>query len=114
MSDEVGRGGDSYVERQRPKYLTRGATPTGVGAPVVTLTVDELERIVERAVRVAIDESSQLLVDRHGLAKRLGCSVSHIDALRKKGLPTVLVGQSVRFDPGAVVAWLKASGSAAA
>lgn len=110
MRDEVGRGEGGCV---RPKYLTRGAAP-GAASPVVTLTVGELEALVERAARAAVERGAELLVDREGLARRLGCSASHIDALRKKGLPTVMVGAAVRFDACDVVAWLKASGSAAA
>lgn len=113
--DQVGGSGDGCDPGAgaRAKYLTRGAAPAQA-APVVTLTVGELEALVERAARSALERGAELLVDREGLARRLGCSASHIDALRKKGLPTVMLGQSVRFDPGDVVRWLKASGNAAA
>lgn len=116
MSDEVGRGGQGHGSQQsRAKYLTAGAAPgEGPTRAAVTLTVGELEAIVGRAVDAALARGTEALVDRDGLARRLGCSASHIDALRKKGLPTVMVGQSVRFDVSDVVRWLKASGNQAA
>lgn len=111
MGDGVGRGGPGCA---RAKYLTAGAEP-GASAPAVTLSVGELEALVERATTAALARASEVLVDRDGLARRLGCSASHIDSLRKKGLPTVRVGGAVvRFDVADVVAWLKTSGGAAA
>lgn len=72
----------------------------------VMLPVDEVEKLVESAVKKALAASS-LLVDKQELAQRLGCSASHVDALRKRGLPTVHVSPKVvRFEPAKVVAWL--------
>jgi phage terminase Nu1 subunit (DNA packaging protein) len=77
------------------------------------LSSEALEALVERAVEKVV-ASAPRLVDRHGIAELLSVSASQVDALRKKGMPTVMVGQNVRFEPAAVVAWLKGSGSEAA
>lgn len=75
---------------------------------MVVMQADELEKLVEGAVRRAL-ESASSLVDKQELAQRLGCGASHVDALRKKGMPTVLVSPKVvRFEVDKVVAWLAA------
>lgn len=75
----------------------------------VTLTVGELRRLVTAAAldAVAGRSSVTLLVDKQDMARQLGCSASHIDHLRKKGLPSVQVGQVVRFEPAKVLDWLR-------
>lgn len=90
-------------ERERAKYLTNGGPPK----PAFALTEEELLALMRRAVGDAMERSQQLLVDKQGLAQRLDCSAGHIDVLRKRGLPTVMVGQAVRFEPPAVLAWLR-------
>lgn len=80
-------------------------------APLVTMTRGELEETIERVVARVLGQGAALLVDKQGLAEQLDCSKEHIDHLRKRGLPTVLVGQSVRFEPAAVLAWLKGPGA---
>lgn len=71
----------------------------------------ELSAMVKRAVQDALaqDGGKPLLVDRQTLARQLGCSAAHIDNLRKQGLPVVRVGhvKAVRFEPGAVLEWLR-------
>lgn len=97
----------------RAKYLTRGGPPSDADL-VVTMTRGQLRELVREAARLA-NAPEPLLVSRTGLAERLGCSPSHIDGLRKRGLPTVMVGEAVRFEPPVVLAWLrKNSGDAAA
>lgn len=91
----------------RAKYLR----PEAPDQPIVTMTRGELEAMMERVVERVAGRQEALLVDKQGLATRLDCSTAHIDHLRKRGLPTVLVGQSVRFEPGAVLAWLMGDGS---
>ena len=94
---------------------TRDGSGKGPGAndgatdPAFTLTKSELEELVARAVRSALSSgtAAPALVDRQDLARQLGCSAAHIDHLRKKGLPTVGVGRSVRFEPAKVLAWLR-------
>jgi phage terminase Nu1 subunit (DNA packaging protein) len=59
-------------------------------------------------VRDALKETRPLLVDKAQLAAQLSCSPSHIDNLRKRGLPTVGIGAAaVRFDTQEVMAWLR-------
>lgn len=78
---------------------------------VVVCSPERLSTLVESAVSNALARargaSAQLLVDRQTLARRLSCSAAHIDHLRKKGLPVVWVGEALRFDPAAVLEWLR-------
>lgn len=78
---------------------------------LVIMPPAELEGLIERAVQHALarDGGKPLLVDRQTLARQLGCSAAHIDNLRKQGLPVVRVGhvKAVRFEPGAVLEWLR-------
>lgn len=100
--------------QKRPKYLKLGEG-AGVGAPApcndnqpaFTVTRGELAGLVQAAVERAMGAASALVVDRQGIARLLGCSPAHIDALRKQGLPTLMVGQAVRFEPAAVIGWLR-------
>jgi len=82
--------------------------------PMVTMTRGELESLVSRAVGAALylKSTEPLLVDKQDMARQLGVSPTHIDHLRKKGMPWVAVGQVVRFEPAKVIAWLKESGAA--
>lgn len=48
------------------------------------------------------------LVDRATIAERLDVCTATIGNLERKGLPRVMVGDSVRYDPAEVLAWLKA------
>jgi hypothetical protein len=41
------------------------------------------------------------------MAQLLSCSPTHIDHLRKRGLPSVAVGKVVRFEPAKVLDWLR-------
>ncbi len=79
----------------------------------VIMPAGELSALVSRAVRDALcgRESGALLVDKQTLAQKLCCSAAHVDKLRKRGLPVVHVGESVRFEPGKVLEWLRHNGS---
>lgn len=74
---------------------------------------EQLAKLVSGAVRDALHRAhaAPLLVDKQTLAQQLGCSAAHIDNLRKRGLPIVPVGEAIRFEPHAVMAWLKANGA---
>ena len=48
-------------------------------------------------------KSPKLLIDSDELAEQLSVSKSTIIKLRKQGLPTVYLGDSVRFEPKAVM-----------
>ncbi|HKO90007.1 MAG TPA: hypothetical protein VJU61_02580 [Polyangiaceae bacterium] len=76
---------------------------------IVVISVEELEKLVVSAVRQAIGSRTggALLVDKQDLARQLSCSAAHIDHLRKRGLPWVPVGQTVRFEPAKVLDWLR-------
>jgi hypothetical protein len=78
-------------------------------APAFTLSRQELGELVQVAVQAALAAQAPkaLLVDKQILAHLLGCSAAHIDGLRKQGLPTVMVGMNVRFEPEDVLAWLR-------
>lgn len=76
-------------------------------APAFTVTKAELAELVRAAVRQEITQRA-VLVDKQSLAQQLGCSAAHIDNLRKCGLPTVSLGQSVRFETDKVLEWLRA------
>lgn len=84
----------------------RGASNDG---PAFTLSRAQLQDLVSNAVQAALAKGSAapLLVDKQDLARQLSCSAAHIDNLRKRGLPTVNVGQGVRFELAKVLAWLK-------
>ena len=84
------------------------------GSPAFTLTRAELEALVNRAVSAALylRSSTPMLVDKQGLAQLLSCSPTHVDHLRKQGLPSKKVGNLVRFEPAKVLEWLRDAGVA--
>jgi hypothetical protein len=100
---DVGQGASEGA--WRAKALT-GAPADNDAAPAFTLSRGELASMLLHAAEQA-ERAKPLLVDKTILSVQLGISPAHIDNLRKKGLPTVLVGQAVRFEPGAVLAWLR-------
>lgn len=92
----------------------RRPTANDNDGPLFTMTRAELEKLVNRAVGEALRLRGALdaLVGKQDLARQIGVSASQIDRLRKLGLPSVKVGESVRFEPAKVIAWLKESESA--
>ena len=79
---------------------------------VVTVTEAELAALVKAAVADALaehdsEEPVPSLLDRSALARRLGCSPSHVDTLRAEGMPTVWLGQTPRFELEPCLAWLR-------
>lgn len=95
-------------EKPRARYVGMG-TAENDNSPVWQITRVELMAIIRQAVNEALEAGGGVarLVDKPGLARQLCCSIAHIDVLRKRGLPTVLVGQSVRFEPERVIEWLR-------
>jgi hypothetical protein len=82
-------------------------------AGMVVLSAAELAEMVEGAVRRALnDNAGPALVDKQAVAQLLSCSPTHVDHLRKLGLPSKKVGNLVRFEPAKVLAWLRDSGAA--
>lgn len=96
--------GDTRKTREASPAANEGGT-----SPAFTLTKDELGELMKAAVREALASGAPapVLVDKQDLARQLGCSASHIDHLRKRGMPCVPVGRVVRFEPAAVVEWLR-------
>src|SRR5512138_2127103 len=62
-------------------------------ASVSVVSPEQLTALVTEAVTAALAQleptSHPALLDRNGLARACGVSPSHIDQLRKRGLPTV-------------------------
>lgn len=83
---------------------------------VVTLTVDELREIIREELQAASAAEisgvapARLLVGGADLGRMLGCSRTQVHRLRLEGAPTVKLGDSYRFEPAAVLAWLKERG----
>jgi len=105
MSERSGAGEAGEVRGGgRAKYLAAPGSPGDDGEPMVTLTRGQMRELIREAV--GAESRRPLLVDKQGLAMRLNCSATTIDALRKEGLPTVKLLGAVRFEPEAVLAWL--------
>ena len=74
--------------------------------------------LVELAVRRVLAErpttpepTTPRLRDRRQTAAVLGVSLTTLDAMRKEGLPHVLLGDAPRFDvEGEVIPWLRSRG----
>ncbi len=79
--------------------------------PAFTLTAEQLSELVKDAVASALAEASQdtapLLLDRAGIARRLGIGTSTVDRLRREGMPCVFVGDSPRFMVDDCLAFLR-------
>jgi len=78
---------------------------------LAVVDAEELAAIVRMAVAEELAErlpqQAPALVDRRGLAAELGCGVDTVDKLRREGLPTIMLGDSPRFQLAAAVEWLK-------
>ena len=82
-------------------------------AGMVVLSAAELVEMMDGVVRKAL-AANDTLVDKHELAQKLGCCASHVDALRKRGMPTVHVSPKVvRFEPAKCIEWLATHGQSA-
>lgn len=51
-------------------------------------------------------KSQKLLYDSNGISEQLSVSKSTIVNLRKQGMPIIRIGDSVRFDPEAVMRFI--------
>lgn len=79
---------------------------------IITVTEEALATLVKQAVGQALSEhqggeTKPVLLDRERLAAALGCTASHVDTLRREGLPVVWLGQAPRFELQAVLDWLR-------
>ena len=64
--------------------------------------ISTMEEHLETKIANAL-KGQKLLVDSDELAKQLMVSKSTIVKLRKQGMPVIRIGDSVRFDPEAVM-----------
>lgn len=80
-------------------------------AMVVQLSTADLEALLHRVVDDALAEHQAqprpALLTQEELSRELGISSRSVFSLRQDGLPTVLVGDSPRFELADVLAWLK-------
>jgi|GEM_PF-2395894 len=76
-----------------------------VTSEVAERLISTVEEYIDIKVTNAL-KGQKLLVDSDELAKQLMVSKSTIVKLRKQGLPTIRIGDSVRFDPEAVMHFL--------
>jgi hypothetical protein len=83
---------------------------------VLTLTLDELRRLVVAAVvealaaQVVAARSTLALVDRRELARLFNVSAATVTRLTAEGMPCTYVGDSSRYSPDEVRAWLDERG----
>jgi hypothetical protein len=77
--------------------------------PLIMADSEELKKILKSALTEALSEydGAPALLDRNGLALKLGCSPGHIDNQRKIGMPFIMIGSAVRFDLKTVLEYLK-------
>lgn len=125
------RAGSRYeapMKRSSPPTTTQVAQlpPKPVPAPMpaaraaATALGEALATIVREAVFDAFAElmdgelarptATKGLVDRAAIAEQLGVCTATIANLERRGLPRVMVGDSVRYDSADVLSWLKAGG----
>lgn len=84
-----------------------------MSASVIVIGPEELAELIRKAVDAALAELQEIspaLLDRNGLAQRLGVSVGMIDRFRRDGCPVVWVGSAPRFELDAMLAFLRARG----
>jgi excisionase family DNA binding protein len=53
---------------------------------------------------------TEKLIDTNELAELLRVSISTISRLRKKGMPAMKIGGSIRFDPLKIKEWMESRG----
>jgi len=68
-------------------------------------SADDVRQIVRE--ELAALRSAPALLTRKALAAKLDCSVRHVANLQRAGIPCVYLGDSPRFELGAVLEWLK-------
>lgn len=84
---------------------------------LVVIAADELAALIRETVEQVLAEQQQdpapLLLDRNGIAKRLGVGLNSVDRFRRAGMPFVLVGEAPRFVADECLAWLRTNSRAA-
>lgn len=87
--------------------------PAHVPALVVTLTTDALRELVAGAVADALEahdaakQPAPDLVCVKEMARRLDVSRTTMHRLRLEGCPAVAIGDTFKYEPPAVLAWLR-------
>lgn len=73
------------------------------------IPAEQLRELVSEAVEAALaaHDGKPALLDRAGLARALSCSASHIDSLRRAGLPELRLGDAPRFELARCLEWLR-------
>lgn len=76
---------------------------------VVQLSAADLKALLREELEGALAEreARPALIDQNALARELGVSSRTIYTLRERGLPTVMVGDSPRFELAVVLEWLR-------
>jgi hypothetical protein len=79
---------------------------------LVQLTTEQLHELIRGAVADALDEhhptqDEPLTVSGAEMAMRLGVSRSMVHNLRLEGCPCLRMGDHYRYEPEAVLSWLR-------
>jgi hypothetical protein len=80
---------------------------------VVVVSVEQLQELVREAVASSLEDFGAArsvepdLVDGAEMARRLSVSRTTLHRLRVAGMPAIPVGDTFRYRPSAVVAWLE-------
>ena len=72
---------------------------------VATKVAERLESTIMQSLERSLANTAngqKLLIDTKELADQLSVSPSTIRKLREQGMPTVLIGEAVRFEPEAI------------
>lgn len=85
------------------------ATKDDADALLVTLKAGQLRELMREELERARAEMPQApaLIDQRELARNLGLSERTVYTLRGEGLPTIMIGDSPRFELAAVLVWLR-------
>ena len=78
---------------------------TSLAREVSDRLISTVEEHLEKRLANA-PKSQKLLIDSDELAEQLSVSKSTIIKLRKQGLPTIKIGDSIRFEPKDVMQFL--------
>jgi hypothetical protein len=98
----------------RPQYTNQVNREHRSGAPstqLVVTTPAELAELVREQIDAALAEHSRRtvepdLVDGATMARRVGVSRATLHRLRVGGMPAIRVGDTHRYRPADVLAWL--------
>lgn len=92
----------------RPSAQPRTPSLTAIAAILAEHKAEILDELAEMLAEMAPGDGEEPLLDRAGLAERLGCSVGTVDREVGRGMPFVHVGDHKRFSWPDVLAWLRA------